>query len=77
MFCVAHLSDHLLLLPVNQKEGTALGLYIHMVLNWMYSWNSTIEETPRERITVTSSLNELSTDQVGNSAGISDQSMGG
>ncbi len=35
-----------------------------------------MEETPREMITVTSSLNELSTDQLGNRSGISDQSMG-
>jgi hypothetical protein len=35
-----------------------------------------MEETPRERITVTSSLNELSTDQVENRPGISDQSIG-
>ncbi len=36
-----------------------------------------MEETPRERITVSHhSHHELSTDQVGNRPGISDQSMG-
>jgi hypothetical protein len=42
-----------------------------MVLNYMYSRNSTLEEPPRRRIAVASSLNELFTDQQGNSAGIS------